>query len=340
MKRFAMIGTGGFARGHAKRLAAHPDVQVVALCDISAAITQAFAEECFPAGYPAIHHHQSVEALLAAEDLDAVLIASPHTMHFQHAMQALAAGCHCYIEKPMVTSAPDAYALRAEAERSGLTVVIGYNTPCTASFDYLRDTIRSERLGKLELFNGYISQSWLEGTRGKWRQDPALSGGGQAYDSGAHFLCSLVWSIESPVAAVSAFLDTKDTPVDINSVINVRFENGVMAALAVGGNSVHWGSGAAYVFERGVIEIDAWNGSWIREYRERGRTETEISLPVATGHAMHNFIDVLHGRAEPRTTPTDGVLQSELMDAIYESARTGGVARPKRRADEALGVPA
>ena len=330
MLRFAMIGTGGFARGHAKRLAEHPEVQVVALCDVSTDITKAFAEACFPADHPEIYHHDSVEGMLAAEQLDAVLIASPHTMHFEHAMLALKAGCHCYIEKPMVTAAPDAYTLRDEAEKSGKIVVIGYNTPSTPSFDYLRETIRSQRLGKLELVNGYISQSWYKGTKGKWRQDPALSGGGQAYDSGAHFLCSIIWSVESPVAAVSAFIDQKDTAVDINSVLTVRFENGVMAALTIGGNSVHWGKGGAFVFEDGVIEIDPWGGSWIREYREQGRVESEIELPPDPGHAMHNFIDAIHGRAEPRTSPVDGILQSELMDAIYESAASGAIARPKR----------
>ena len=44
-----------------------------------------------------------------------------------------------------------------------------------------------------------------------------------------------------------------------------------------------------------------------------------------------NFIDAILGRAEPQTSPINGVIQSELMDAIYESARTGQVARPHSR---------
>ena len=49
------------------------------------------------------------------------------------------------------------------------------------------------------------------------------------------------------------------------------------------------------------------------------------------GNPDDNFIDAILGRAEPRTTPTNGIIQSELMDAIYESARTGQPARPKKR---------
>ena len=49
------------------------------------------------------------------------------------------------------------------------------------------------------------------------------------------------------------------------------------------------------------------------------------------GNPDDNFIDAILGRAEPRTTPANGIIQSELMDAIYESARTGQPARPKKR---------
>ena len=334
MLRFAMIGTGGFARSHAKHLSAHPEVTIAALCDVSTDITKAFAAATLGAEQQ-VAHYASVEALLASEELDAVLIASPHTLHFEHAMQAIAAGCHCYIEKPMVTNTADAVALREAAERAGRIVVIGYNTPSKPSFDYLRQTIRSQRLGRLELVNGYISQSWLNATRGTWRQDPALSGGGQAYDSGAHFLCSIVWTVESPVTSLAAFIDQHGTKVDINSTISARFANGVMAALAIGGNSVHWGSHAAYVFEQGVIEIDAWNGKWIREYREQGGAEAIIELPSRTGRASDNFIDAIQGRDEPRTSPIDGVLQAQLMDAIYESASSGAIVQP-----QTAGVPA
>jgi predicted dehydrogenase len=44
----------------------------------------------------------------------------------------------------------------------------------------------------------------------------------------------------------------------------------------------------------------------------------------------HNFIDAVLGRAEPKTSVRNGVIQSQLMDAIYESQRTGKPARPKR----------
>ena len=73
------------------------------------------------------------------------------------------------------------------------------------NFYYTREIIRSGEFGKLELVIGYITQGWKGGTTGTWRQDPKLSGGGQAYDSGAHLLNSLCWAVESKVAEVYAY---------------------------------------------------------------------------------------------------------------------------------------
>jgi hypothetical protein len=144
-------------------------------------------------------------------------------------MQALEAGCHVLMEKPMVTSADDAHKLAAKVAQTKKVFTIGYNTPCTPEFAYLRETIRNKSLGKLELISGWLSQNWLKFTIGTWRQKPELSGGGQAYDSGAHLLNSLCWSVESDVAGGVRVIDNVGTPVDINSVINVRFASNVLA---------------------------------------------------------------------------------------------------------------
>jgi predicted dehydrogenase len=61
-----------------------------------------------------------------------------------------------------------------------------------------------------------------------------------------------------------------------------------------------------------------------------------VKYPVIPGRAQtpdDNFIDAILGRAEPRTSLQNGIVQSELMDAIYESARTGLPAKPQRAPD-------
>jgi predicted dehydrogenase len=87
--------------------------------------------------------------------------------------------------------------------------------------------------------------------------------------------------------------------------------------------------------ENGRVEIDGWGGSWIKVFRGgQGHGQGQVKYPPITGKAESpddNFIDAILGRAQPQTSPLNGINQSELMDAIYESARTGQVARPKAR---------
>ena len=327
--KVALLGCGGVMGAHAHRLKGNPDVQIVALCDENTEIAQGFYDRNLQGYTPKPALFADPVKMYAAAKPDAVFIASPHTLHFKHGTQALDAGVHVYMEKPMVTAAADAHALAAHAKKAGKIVVVGYNTPCSPEFAYVRDTIRGKKLGKLELVMGYLSQDWKRFTTGLWRQKPELSGGGQAYDSGAHLLNSLVWSVESNVAEVFAFVDNVGTPVDINSSINIRFDNGVFASIVVSGNCPADGSFMTFIFDKGKIDVDPWGGGWIKVW-EGNRL---IKYPVIPGKDQtpdDNFIDAVLGRAEPRTSPANGIIQSELMDAIYESAKTGKSAKPKK----------
>lgn len=331
--RLAMIGCGGNSSGHARNMNRNPDVQIVAACDVNTDIANNYITRNLPELTPKPAAYDNLDKMLAEVKPDAVLISTPHTLHFEQGMKALDAGCHVFMEKPMVTAADDAYTLADKVKKTGKVFIIGYNTPCSGNFYYLRKAIRENTFGKLELVTGYITQNWKRGTTGTWRQKPELSGGGQAYDSGAHLLNSLCWSVESNVAEVYAFIDNCGTPVDINSSINVRFENGAFAGIVISGNCPGpGGTHMAFIFDDGRIEIDGWGGGWIRVFDNKKLIEPSPVTPeMSAGSADQNFIDAIMGRAEPRTSVMNGIIHSELMDAIYESAKTGVPSKPKRR---------
>ncbi|MFA9479436.1 Gfo/Idh/MocA family protein [Phycisphaerales bacterium AB-hyl4] len=328
--RIAILGCGGYAGVHAQRLRQRDDVELVALCDVKDEITRAYADYHLADCPTAPQHFTDPAAMYRDAAPDAVFICTPHTLHFKHAMQALDADCHVFIEKPMVTNARQAHQLKARADESGKIVTVGYNSSCTPELQYTRNCIRTGELGKLELVVGHISQSWMAFTLGKWRQEPELSGGGQAYDSGAHLLNSLVWSVEADIDQVFAFIDNHGTKVDINSAINIRFANGVLASIAISGNCPTNGTYMSFIFDGGKINVDGWSGTWIEVFKGNRR----IKYPPIVGEPVtpdDNFIDAIQGNAEPAATPANGVVQSELMDAIYESARTNAPAKPRRQ---------
>jgi len=322
--RVGILGCGGMAGGHAKMCSGMSGVDLVALCDVSEDIVSGFIDRN---QLMKTSIYTDAAKMYAAEKLDAVIIVTPHTMHYEHGIQALDADCHVFMEKPMVTSTEQAYQIKKKVDETGKVFVIGYNTPCTPQFAYIRDSIRNGDFGKLELVSGFLSQDWLSATKGTWRQKPELSGGGQAYDSGAHLLNSLVWSVESSPSEVVAFIDNHGSPVDINSVINIRFQNQVLASITVSGNSPCCGTFMVFLFDQGRIEVDGWGGTWIRVYGKDGQLVENLELQGEKQLPFQNFIDAILGKAEARTSPTNGIHQSELMDAVYESAQSGSISR-------------
>ena len=322
--RIGILGCGGMAGAHANRLNDLGDaVEVVALCDVNTDITAKFIERCFSEGQHNPTQYDDAAKMYAEANLDGVVIISPHTMHYDHACQALDAGVNILLEKPMVTNVADAYALRDKVEASGKTMIIGYNTPCTPNLKFLKQAIADGRFGKLEMVNGFLSQNWMKGTHGTWRQKPELSGGGQAYDSGAHLLCSLVWSVAASPKVVSAFTENFDTQVDINSVINIRFENEVLASIAVSGNCISGGADMQFIFDDARVQIDPWGGERIQAWDKDGEIDLSDEITGEYVNPTKHFIEVLLGRSEPTTNALNGIHQSELMDAIYESAKLG-----------------
>lgn len=329
MVRIALIGCGGIQRKHARRFHARPDAEIVALADVGLTQCQAFcdnlAKEDIALDVP---HHDDLAKLYRETKPDAVSIGTPHTLHFDHAMQALDAGCHVLMEKPMVTSVEQARTLAKRIEEAGKVFLVGFNTPCSDVFQYLRKLVASAELGKLETASGYVAQHWMTGTTGSWRQKPELSGGGFAYDTGAHPMSSLCYVVQSHIAEVFAFIDNHGTPVDINGAIAIRFENGVLATMTTAGNCPPNTGHMCLMFENGRVEVDPWSAKWIRVWKGTKK----IDPPIGEGfiEPADNFLDAIAGTDTVRSGPELGVIHSELMEAIYTSAKTGRPAKPPK----------
>jgi hypothetical protein len=109
----------------------------------------------------------------------------------------------------------------------------------------------------------------------------------------------------------------------------VRFANGIFAGISIDGNCYATGAGLVYLFKNGRIEFDGWSGSWLRVWKG---TEELSDLPTADNSftSTGNFIDSILGHATPAAGARNGVLQSELMDAIYQSADSGQVVKISR----------
>jgi predicted dehydrogenase len=162
MIKMGVVGSGGIIKKHLGHLADRKDAGIVALCDVNPNNIQT-AQDAFFKSKP-VNGYAVPADMYAGEDLDAVIIATPHTLHYQQAVEALEAGCHVFLEKPMTTSSKDAYQLAEKARKAGKVVAVGYNTASKQVFQYLRQQIRNQTFGPLEMVTGFLSQNWMKVT--------------------------------------------------------------------------------------------------------------------------------------------------------------------------------
>jgi predicted dehydrogenase len=316
------------AHWHASTLLKIPDTKVVALCDIIPAHSAAFKSKYFPDAV----EYDSFDTMLAKSPakLDAVVLVTPHACHYPQAKSALQRGLHVLVEKPMVTSSEHAYDLWRVQKQSGKHLGITFQAPYTAEYQYLKQMRDRGEWGKVQIIQGWLAQGWLKSTMGLWRQDPAISGGGQMYDSGSHVLNGMMWLMDDPVVEVSCLIDNVGAPVDINGVAIMKFQNGAFGSVAIGGNSPGWHVRIQTQTDKlqfatgphgGFLEIA---GSPAHRYPH---VPTNDHPAAFTPHL--NFVNTVLGREQLQTGPRSGALLSALMDAMYESAKTGAKVQVK-----------
>jgi predicted dehydrogenase len=318
--RLGVIGCGSMSRHHGRIIAQRvPEAEIVALVEPNADNLARYIADIFP-NQPAPPAFADYRAMLSEAKPDAVLIVSPHAYHFQQVMDSISAGCHVLVEKPMVIRTEDAQALITHAREHNKVVSVAFPGPFSVEFQYIRDLIARGDLGEIYLITGVCAQNWLAGVSGTWRTTLALSGGGNIYDSGAHMFNAMLYLTGLSATEVFAFIENKDQEVDVVGTVALRFTKGALGSAAV--------SGATTVFEQGIyihgtkgsVKCSIYGGSmevWV------GSEKVKYPAVPQTTSLQQNFIDCIKGRASTPSPALLGLRQARLMDAIYESARSG-----------------
>jgi nucleoside-diphosphate-sugar epimerase/predicted dehydrogenase len=147
----ALLGTGYIAEWHAKAIASIRYIELVAVCDQVLSRAAAFARR-----FKVPRVYRTLEAMLAAEQLDSVHVLLPPDIHFQTAKTIVAAGVNAFIEKPMCLNAQECEVLTRLAEEAKLRVGVGHNFLFSECYERLRNDLRNGILGSLD----HITITW------------------------------------------------------------------------------------------------------------------------------------------------------------------------------------
>lgn len=235
----AIVGCGIIGVNHARAITRHPELAVVALVDSAPVAARDLADLIAgELGAERPGEYGSLAAALGARPVDLVVICTPSGLHVQLAEEALAAGKHVVIEKPLDVTLPRARRiaeLAADAESRGLVVsVISQHRFDPASVVVARaahEAAFGRVTSAVASIGWWRSQDYYDS--GKWRGTWALDGGGAVMNQGIHTVDLLVWFLGRPIEvfAQTALLAHERVEVEDIAVATLRFESGALAVL-------------------------------------------------------------------------------------------------------------
>lgn len=315
--RVGIIGTGGMAQVHIKRLLQNPDAEIAALCDIDPKALASTLKQ-HPQLPSTIPQFADYREMLEKVDLDAVHIDTPHTLHYPMILDSLDAGKHVLCEKPMVCTVAHAHDVLRKIEATGKVFVLAYQRHYQPEFLYIRDAIAAGTIGEVQFVQGLQCQGWLKGVAGTWRQTQELSGGGQLNDSGSHLLAVILFTTGLTADRVCAFIDNFGVPVDINSALTIEFEGGAQGNISVVGNAPTWHEDLTIWGEKGIFFMR--NGK-LEVCDASGKRFVPAAEEMPKGsNPDDNFIAAVLGREEVGSPAHWGLKVIELTEAAWKSA--------------------
>lgn len=319
--RIGMIGCGGFTRYRLNNTLKVAEAEVVALSDPEASQI-AETKEKHP-GTAEAKEFSDYREMIAEGNLDAVMIATPHTQHVDQILDSLNAGLHTLCEKPLITSVADAHRVIEARDRAGKVGMVSYQRRFQPEFRYIRERLLSGEAGKLQFVIGLSCQEWKKATAGTWRQIPELSGGGQLNDTGSHFVDILLHLVGKKVKSVSAYGDNREVPVDIDSALSIQFADGVLGSITIVGDAPAWHEEITLFTDTTAFYIR--NGE-LQTQTFRGKKETiELPKDEAVSPDQH-FVDCIT-KGIPCESPFEAGLEViGLTEAAWQSMAGDGAA--------------
>ncbi|MBL7648067.1 MAG: Gfo/Idh/MocA family oxidoreductase [Candidatus Hydrogenedentes bacterium] len=320
--RVGFIGAGGIAPGHYQRLMATGRAEIAALADPSADSLARFRARC--PGSETIATYSTYEQMLAAVDLDAVLVLSPHAYHGEQISVSLRRGLHVLTEKPFVCDRHEARSLIDLARETGKVLSLSYQRHYDPVFRYMRSAIAEGQLGEIQFVQSIQAQEWLRLTEGTWRQVRALSCGGQLNDSGSHVIDIILWVTGLRVAAVSARGENFGREVDVNSAITLNFENGALGNISIIGNAPAWHEDHTIIGSKGAFYLRQ-DGALVQQ--DAQGLPVSYTLPDYAENPDSNFIACILGEATTESPPECGLETIRVTEAIWTAMESGGAVR-------------
>jgi predicted dehydrogenase len=338
--RIAVVGAGQIGQAHMGV------AQNSATCVLSAVVDPSRAAVAL-AAQAGVPHYLSIEALLAADRPDGLILATPNPLHLPQALQCIAAGMPILLEKPVATTVADGERLVKAVDETGARVLIGHHRAHSPIMAKAKELIDAGRLGKLVA---------VMGSAMFFKPDAYFADAPWRREAGAGpILINLIHEVHNlrllcgDIVAVQAFAShvTRGFPVEDTVAINLRFASGALGTFMLSDTAASarsWEQTSqenkayasyddedCYVIAGTVGSLSvptmrlktygrAEDRSWCKPF-DVSVADMNRSDPLAL--QLAHFGEVVRGEAAPLVTVRDGVANLRVTEAIALAARTG-----------------
>lgn len=343
--KVGIIGVGSISNEHIKAYQKNENVELYAFCDINEEQLNMMGDK-----YGVDRRFTDMNDMLALEEIDAVSVCTWNSAHAPCTIAALNAGKHVLCEKPMATSKEEAEKMKEAAEKNGKLLMIGFVRRFGNDCAILKDFIENDYFGDLY----YSKATYLrrKGSPGGWFGNKELSGGGPLIDLGVHVidLVRYLMGKPKPISVYGAtfnklgdrshikdkagYSSSGKSDKDVFNVEDlatgmIRFDNGAVL-------QVEASFSLNLKQDKGEIELfgekaGAKLSPELELYSEQNGYMTNVTLTTPTALSFDNlfaneinhFVSCVTDDTTCISTAQDGIEIMAILDALYESAKTG-----------------
>jgi predicted dehydrogenase len=330
--KVGLIGAGLQGQRRARVLRQVDGARLAFVADVNEQAAEALARE---AGCRSSARWQDV----IEDRVDAVLVCTPPHLHAPIGIAAAEAGKHVLCEKPLARTLAEAEAMVGATKAAGVKLKCGLNHRHHPGIRQAHRWLSQGRIGEIDFIRCRYGIGGRVGYEREWRGRADIAGGGQLMDQGTHAVDLSRWFL-GEFSEVFAFLSTRFwaiSPLEDNAFALLRTASGQVASLHA--SWTQWKN--LFSFEvyghDGYIQVEGLGGSYgierailgLRDFSAPFREEiSEFRGEDTSWHEeWREFVAAIGEKRDPLGSGQDGLAALRLVDALYESARTGRVVR-------------
>ena len=334
---YAVVGLG-VGRSHCDAAYNSKNADLVAVCDLLDNRLESAKK-----AYAGVLAYTSFEEMLKNPDIDIVSVAVPSGMHADFAVEALEAGKHVLVEKPIDITPKKAMKIEEARVKTGLKVGVIHQNRFNAVMKPVKEAVDSGKIGKLIL--GNFAVKWFRDQNyydsGGWRGTWEMDGGGSLMNQAVHTVDLMQWLMGdvASLVSISGIFNHKIETEDLTASL-LKFKSGAVATF-VSSTCCYPGvcTDIQLYGEKGSIEVDGdalklWKivggdkleeSEMLESYGAGNGAAAALDPALITGHAVQveDIISAVIEDRQPLVAPLDAIKSVSIINAVYESAKTG-----------------